>query len=161
MDSLNSLNREYTAQLSKGQIQKAYRGIMTFLSDLKKVFEQHHPDHATGALYFGYMDMSYFAFTPPGLRQLKLKIAIVYLHEENRFEVWLAAANRQVQASVLNQLSNRNIGRYELSRIQPGVDAIIASIITEQPDFDTPDELKQLIEAETIKFSEDMMGLFR
>ena len=35
MDSLNDCVKEYTIQLGKGQIQKAYRGIMTFMSDLK------------------------------------------------------------------------------------------------------------------------------
>lgn len=159
MEPLNSHIREYTAQLGKGQIQKAYRGIMAFMSDLKSDLERHHPASATGALYIGYMDMTYFAFTPPCLRQLKLKIAIVYLHEENRFELWLAAANRQVQASVINQLSNRDIGRYALSQVQPGVDAIIASAIATHPDFDSPDELKQLIETETIKFSKEMVSL--
>ena len=30
-----------------------------------KALEHKHPDYASGALYFGYMDMTYFAITPP------------------------------------------------------------------------------------------------
>jgi hypothetical protein len=80
MQSLNKSVREYTAQLQHGQIQKAYKGIMTFMSSLKTYLESCHPDHAVSGLYFGYMDMTYFAFTPLELKQRSLKIAIVYLH---------------------------------------------------------------------------------
>jgi hypothetical protein len=40
MGSLNDAVREYTAQLGLGHIQKAYRGIMSFFSDLKAVLER-------------------------------------------------------------------------------------------------------------------------
>ncbi len=32
---------------------------------------------------------------------MKLKIAIVYLHEDGRFEVWLGGSNRKIQAEFL------------------------------------------------------------
>lgn len=64
MDSFNNHVREYTIQLSKGQIQKAYKGIMTFMSGLRTYLESMYPEYTASALYFGYMDMTYFAFTP-------------------------------------------------------------------------------------------------
>lgn len=156
MDSLNSHIREYTVQLSKGHIQKAYRGIMAFMSDLRTYLESRYPDHVASTLYSGYMDMTYFAFTPSALKNAKLKIAIVFLHEECRFELWLAGTNRQIQAEYVQMLSHKDLGRYALSQIQPGVDSIIASTIVEQPDFDNPDELKKRIEAKTMEFSQDI-----
>ncbi|MGE5422325.1 MAG: DUF7000 family protein, partial [Ignavibacteriales bacterium] len=39
MDTLNNCIREYTIQLSHGKIQKAYKGIMTFMSGLSKYLE--------------------------------------------------------------------------------------------------------------------------
>jgi len=155
MDSLNDSICEYTETLKIGRIQQAYRGIMTFMYDLKNRIEQDRPELATGALYFGYMDMTYFACTPPELREQKLKIALVYLHEENRFEVWLAAANRQIQASVARQLSDKNLGRYTLVPIRPG-----ASTIVTQPDFDHPEVLSQLLENEVFRFSQEMVDFF-
>jgi len=73
MNTLNEHIREYQLQLSKGHIQKAYKGIMTFMSSLKSQLEKAHPDYFTSALYFGYMDMTYFAFTPPDLKEKKVK----------------------------------------------------------------------------------------
>jgi hypothetical protein len=160
MDSLNGYVREYTAQLRKGQIQKAYKGIMTFLSDLKVYLESAGPDYASSALYFGYMDMSYFAFTPPELKDKKLKIAIVYLHEECRFELWLAANNRKVQADYIELLKNKDIGGYTLTKAGPGVDSIIETIIARQPDFDNAELLKRQIEAMTREFTENVISIF-
>ena len=101
MTNLNDAINEYTAQLQKGQIQIAYRGIMTFMSTLKSTLESNHPDYAASGLYFGYMDMTYFAFTPLELKRRNLKIAIVYLHQENRFELWLVGTNRKIQAEYI------------------------------------------------------------
>jgi len=159
MNSLNKDIAEYTEQLSKGQIQRAYKGILTFMTELKATLEHEHTDYAAGALYFGYMDMTYFAITPPVLKNKKLKIAVVYLHEQSRFEVWLAGNNRQIQAQVIEQLSNKDLCGYTLSQMSPGVDSIIESILVEQPDFDKPDELKKAIETKTNKFTTDMITL--
>ena len=98
MKSMNDYINEYTNQLKKGHIQKAYKGILSFMSGLKTYLEKRHTDYTSGALYFGYMDMTYFAFTPVALKEKSLKIGVVYLHEENRFEVWLAGSNRRIQA---------------------------------------------------------------
>jgi len=159
MGLLNSLVQEYTRQLGKGQIQKAYRGIMSFMSGLKLHLSGLYPNFSTSALYFGYMDMTYFAFTPTELREKKLKVAIVYLHEEARFDAWLGGINRQIQAAVIDQLSQKNIGGYQLSQVQPGVDSIIETMLVAQPDFDNPDALKQQIETRVIEFVTDMMAL--
>jgi hypothetical protein len=132
---------------------------MMFMSDLKAYLESAGPDYASSALYFGYMDMSYFAFTPPALKDKKLKIAIVYLHEECRFELWLAANNRKVQADYIELLKNKDIRGYTLSQAGPGVDSIIATVIAEQPDFDNPEELKKQIEAKTLEFTKDVISI--
>jgi len=161
MTSMNELVREYTLQLSKNMIQKAYRGIMSFMADLRSDLEGKYPDFTATGLYFGYMDMTYFAFTPLTLKEMKLKVAIVYLHEENRFEVWLGGNNRQIQSQFIELLSQKDLGRHELSIVQPGVDSIIASQLIHQPDFDNPAGLKQQIEAKTLGFINYIILLLR
>lgn len=161
MKSLCECIKEYTAQLGKGYIQKAYKGIMTFMSDLKSHLESKYPDYISSALYFGYMDMTYFAFTPKELKDVKLKIALVYLHEESRFELWLAANNRSIQSKYITLLSGRNIGSYSLSQAAPGVDSIIESVIVEKPDFDNADDLKKQIEENTIKFACEIISILK
>ena len=156
MKMLNNHIREYQSQLSKGQIQKAYRGIMAFMSGLSKYLASNYSEYAVSALYPGYMDMTYFAFTPNDLRVKKLKVAIVYLHEKDQFEVWLAGNNRTIQAEYIALISRKNIGRHKLSQAQPGVDSIIESILVKKPDFDHPEELKEQIERMTLQFIKEM-----
>lgn len=156
VDSMNDLIREYTNQLNTGRIQEAYRGIMSFMSDLRTYLTERYPNYVTGSLYFGYMDMTYFAFSPTALRDRKLKIAIVYLHKESRFEVWLGAINRKVQAEYIEFFRLKNIGQYKLSQVSPGVDSILESILSDRPDFDNPEELKKEIERKTIEFAESV-----
>lgn len=159
MDSLNNHIKEYTIQLSKGQIQKAYKGIMTFMSGLRTYLEGMYPEYTASALYFGYMDMTYFAFTPSHLKNKKLKIAIVYLHEQCRFEVWLGGSNRKIQAEYIKLMSGKSLGDYKLSQVIPGVDSIIETILVEQPDFDHPEELKKHIDRKTIEFVNDITSI--
>ncbi|WP_320164220.1 DUF7000 family protein [uncultured Trichococcus sp.] len=159
MESINEYIKEYTAQLSKGRIQKAYRGIMTFMSALRSYLESRYPDYTVGSLYFGYMDMTYFAFTPADLKNKKLKIAVVYLHEKGVFEVWLAGNNRKIQAEYIALMSSENIGIYKLSQVIPGVDSIIESTLVEKPDFDHPEELKKQIEKKTMAFVKDIISV--
>lgn len=159
MEPMNDFINEYTKQLSKGQIQKAYKGIMTFMSGLKKYMENKYPEYTSSALYFGYMDMTYFAFTPLELKKNNLKIAVVYLHEQNKFEVWLGGGNRKVQAEYIEKLRHMDIGGYKLSRINPGVDSIIELQIIEQPNFDQVEELMQKVESKTIGFAEDILSI--
>lgn len=50
MDSLNNRVQEYTRQLQKGEIQKAYRGIMEFMSDLKGDLTGKYSDYVASSL---------------------------------------------------------------------------------------------------------------
>jgi len=159
MDSLNNYVSHYREQLSKGHMQKAYKAIMTFMSSLGTYLGKKYPAYSVSALYFGYMDMTYFAFTPPGLKSKKLKIAIVYLHQQGRFEAWLGAINRKVQAEYIELLSGKNTGKYKLSTVMPGVDSIIESILVGRPDFEKPEELKIEIEKKTLEFTNDITSM--
>lgn len=161
MNSLNNSIKEYTAQLKKGHIQTAYKGIMSFMSELKTYLENGFPYYFASSLYFGYMDMTYFAFTPPLLKEKKLKTAVVYLHGENCFEIWLAAGNRQLQAQYIKMLGGKNIKDYKLSQMQAGVDSVLTYTFAYQPDFDKRAELIKNIALQVIEFSNDIIMLLK
>ncbi len=158
-NSLNTCIQEYKIQLDKGYIQKAYKGIMAFMSDLRAYLDRNSPDYSTGAIYSGYMDMTYFAFTPPALKEKQLKIAIVFLHEDCRFEVWLAGSNRKIQADYIELFKAKDLGKYTLTQIKPGVDSIIESVIVERPDFNDFNELRKQIETATMGFIKDIISI--
>lgn len=152
MEKMGDYISEYKKQLEKGQIQKAYKGIMGFMSGLRLYLGKKHPDFILSNLYFGYMDMTYFAFTPPELKEKKLKIAIVYLHEHGKFEIWLGGINRKIQSQFIKLLTKKDLGIYELSPALPGVDSIIEATLVEKPDFDNSLELKKQIEKKVFGF---------
>ena len=159
MTSLGDDVREYTEHLRRGAIQRAYRGILAFMSDLRAQLERRYPDYAVSAVYPGYLDMTYFAFTPPALRDAKLKVAIVYLHAEDRLELWLGASNRRLQADIAQRMVGKDLGGYSLVPSGPGVDAIIADIAVGHPDFDSLEQLRTLIESKALAFADDMARL--
>jgi len=161
MEKLNSHIKEYRIQLKKGHIQKAYLGIMKFMSLLNRTLKNQYLEFSTGALYYGFMDMTYFAFTPKDLKENKLKIAIVYLHQEGRFEVWLSGVNRTIQDKYISLLQNKKMSKYKLSKVQPGVDSIVEGILVENPDFDQPMHLIEEISIQTLNFINDMRNYLR
>jgi hypothetical protein len=161
MCALNDDIREYTELLREGTVPRAYRGILTFMSELLRHMSASHPDHTVNAMYAGFMDMTYFAFTPPELKSRSLKIAVVYLHEENRFEVWLGGGNRKIQAEYIERLSAVDIGSYTLSKVNPGVDSIIEKRLVESPDFEDREALIRRLEEDVIAFIGDMNGILR
>lgn len=159
MKTMNDHVAEYTRQLQKGQIQQAFKGIMTFMSGLRKTIGKTHPEYSLGAVYFGYMDMTYFALVPEALKKKNLKIAIVYLHEQNKFEAWLAGGNRRVQAEYIGQLKQTKLEKYQLSQVSPGVDSIVEYCLVEQPDFNRDQELMEQIQSRVDEFIRDILPL--
>jgi len=156
MGSFNEYMLEYRKQVEKGDIQKAYKGLMEYIMSLRTYFAQKYPDHfVSGSIYYGYMDMTYFSFIPESLKQRKLKAAIVFVHETCRFEVWLAGVNKQVQAEYWKLLKESGWNKYPLVPTTKGVDSIIESILVDKPDFCDLESLTSQIESKTLKFIRD------
>jgi hypothetical protein len=141
MESLQSYLNEYKKQMEKGTIQKAYQGLMEYILDLRTYFNNRYPDHfVSGNIYYGYMDMSYFAISPESLKNRKLKIALVFIHKTLTFEVWLAGYNKQVQL------------KYSIAPTTKGLDYILACTLVENPNFNDLAGLTKQIEKETLNF---------
>ena len=148
---------EFKSQLEKGSIQKAYQGLMEYFMELRTHFQKKYPDHfVSGSLYYGFMDMTYFAFIPPSLKEQKLKPAIVFVYDTFRFEVWLAAANKQVQAKYWELIKESGWDKYRLVPTVKGYDSIIEDVLVEEPDFNDLDALTERIERGTLEFIGDV-----
>lgn len=157
MESFQESIAEYRSQLKKGVVQKAYRGLMEYIMGLRTHFTKAYPDYAVpGNLYFGYMDMTYFSVIPKLLKEHKLKIAIVFLHEEFRFEAWLSGVNRQVQAQYCEIIKESGWNNYKVVPQGKGVDSIIESILVNNPDFGDLDALTEQIEKAALEFIQDI-----
>jgi hypothetical protein len=148
---------EYRRQLEEGAIQEAYRGLMEYIMGLRIHFESRFPDYSvSGSIYPGYMDMTYFACVPPELKERKLKIAIVFVHDKFRFEVWLAASNKGAQKRYLDLLRESGWSKYHIASTTKGVDSIVDHVLAEDPDFSDLDALTERIEKGTLEFIRDV-----
>jgi hypothetical protein len=159
MESIHESMQEYKKQLEKGEIQKAYKGLMDYLAALKTHFKNKYPDLVvSGSLYSGYMDMTYFALFPKSLKDRNLKIAVVFLHEAFRFEAWLSGGNKQVQSKYWKFFNESGWDKYRLVSSTKGADSILEHTLVNDPHFSDLDALTKHIEKEALKFIKDVEG---
>jgi hypothetical protein len=158
MESLQQCVNEYKKQLEKGVIQRAYRGLMEYIMDLRMHFSKKFPDFSPGYIYQGYMDMTYFPIFPIEMTSSKLKIAIVFIHETFRFEAWLAAQNKPIQIKYRNVFQESNWEKYRISLPVKGADSIVEHTLVDNPDFGDLDALTEKIEKGTLTFISDIVG---
>ena len=157
LEPFHEYMKEYKNQMEKGDIPKAYQGLMDYIMDLRTYFQKKYPDYnVSGSIYYGYMDMTYFSFFPESLKLRKLKVGIVFIHETIRFEVWLFGYNKQVQAKYWKLVKESNWNKYRIPSTTEGVDSIIEYILVDNPDFRDLDALTKRIEEGTLKFIKDV-----
>ena len=157
MKSFHEYMSEYRKQMKKGDIKEAYKGLMEYIMDLRVHFKNKYPDYfVSGSIYYGYMDMTYFSFIPESLKRRKLKIAIVFIHDTCRFEVWLGGYNKQVQTEYWKLVTESGWNKYHIVPTTTGVDSIIENILVDNPDFSDLNTLTKQIERGTLKFIEDV-----
>ena len=157
--TLSTVIDSYCLAVAQGGLPRAYRGILAQLSQFQTAWEQAHPQDNVGALYPGYLDMSFVAIAPAAFGARRLKISLVYLHEDGRFTLWLTAGNRSIQAEVSNELAKKPLGAYSLTVLKPGVDAIISKDIPLPYFFDEPERLTAHLMDATEHFLFDMSAL--
>ncbi len=148
---------EYKAQLKRGAVKLAYRGVMEYILSLRTYLAKNYPDYyVSGSIYYGYMDMTYFSFHPATFTQRKLRVGIVFIHEDCQFQAWLAGYNKQIQSKYWKLFKESGWDRYALVPDTHGVDSIIEHVLDERPDFkDLADQTKR-IEKGVLKFINDI-----
>jgi hypothetical protein len=115
MKSLQENMIEFRKQLEKGAVQKAYQGLMQYMMSLKNHFNSKYPELSVSrSIYYGYMDMTYFSIIPKSMKDRELKIAIVFVYDSFRFEVWLSARNQKVLAKYWKIFTESGWNRYKI-----------------------------------------------
>jgi len=156
MESMPEYIKEYKKQMEKGAIQKAYQGLMEYIMDLRKQFSKKFPELPPGNIYHGYMDMTYFPIFPESLKSRKLKIAIVFIHETIKFEVWLVGYNKHIQAKYWKLFKAGVWNKYRMPATIKGVDSIIEHTLVDNTDFSDLDTLTEQIEKGILTFIDDI-----
>ncbi len=159
MKSLQENMIEYKKQLQKGIIQKAYQGLMEYMMSLKNHFTNKYPDFSIpGSIYYGYMDMTYFSILPKSMKDRDLKIAIVFLYDTFRFEIWLSGKNKQVLSKYWKVFKKSNWDKYKIVEPVKGIDSIVEHILVDNPDFSDLDDLTKQLDKGTLIFIKDIEG---
>jgi len=157
MKSLQENMIEYRKQLEKGAIQKAYQGLMQFMMSLKNHLSNQHPDFfVSGSIYYGYMDMTYFSVVPGSLKDRELKIAIVFVYDTFRFEVWLSGRNQKVLAEYWKIFTESGWDKYKIASQGKWADSILEHVLVDNPDFSNLDALTRQIDQGMLKFIKDI-----
>jgi hypothetical protein len=156
MESFHEYINEYRKQMEKGDIKKAYRGLMDYIMGLRTHLNKKYPDYFVTGIYQGYMDMTYFSFFPESLKHRKLKVGIVFVHETMRFEVWLFGVNKQVQTKYWKLFKDSGWNKYHIVPTVKGFDGIVDTVLVDNPDFSDLDALTKQIERGTLKFIKDI-----
>jgi hypothetical protein len=158
MGTLDKVIQELRRRLGEGAIQRAYRGIVSYMAHLRTVFAAQQGEGTVSGLYQGYFDMTYFALFPDALKKRQLKLAIVFNYQTFRFEVWLAARNRQLQRRYWELLHAAGYKKHPLVEPGMGIDAIVEVVLAENCSWDAEDHLTaQIIEGVKI-FERDIVA---
>ena len=157
--SLASCVEAYAGLVAQGDIARAYRAIVSALSQFKSAWEATHPADTGGALYQGYLDMSFVSISPAALSKQRLKISLVFLHDTGTFSLWLVAGNRAIQKNVSEALHTVPLGHYRLTMLGPGIDAIIEQPLPKPYAFDAPETLTATLVRAMECFTVDVIAL--
>lgn len=60
MKYVNKLVNKYTNLLQEGDLQLAYRTILSFINKMRIKIRKEHPEYAVGTTYQGQMDITFF-----------------------------------------------------------------------------------------------------
>ncbi len=104
------------------------------------------------------MDMTYFPLFPEKLKARGLKIAIVLIHEDIRFEAWLSGTNKAIQAEYWKLFGKMRWEHYRIPEELKGRDSIVECDLAVDPDFSDPVSLIRQIEERTLQFINDVTG---
>ena len=81
-----------------------------------------------------------------------MKVAVVFLHDTFRFEVWLAGKNKQVQTKYWKLIKESDWNRYHIVSTTKGADSIVEYILVDNPDFSDLGTLTEQIDRATLEF---------
>jgi hypothetical protein len=153
MKTLKDFLEVYRSEMQKGDVARAYRGIIDYMLMLRSNLRKKYPElSVSGNFYQGYMDMTFFTLVPVTLEGHRLKIALVFNHERISFEAWLSAINKEIQAEYLELFRKETWLDYRMPLFTKGSDSILECDLSTDPDFDHTEILTMQIEKGLWKF---------
>ena len=110
MNFNRDLLNEYKTILQTTDLIKAYQEFIKLFRFLRIELEKTMTEYRfQGNIAENGMDYSYFLFWNEELKSKGLKIAVVFVHRDFRFEVWVSGFNRKYQSKYYDILKDKEI----------------------------------------------------
>ena len=150
---LNYFVSAYKELLKIGDIQVAYAELVKYVQKLKTTFSNDLGDaYSYGNVFQGYMDYTYFYLSNDYLKNKKLKLGLVFNHNDVRFEAWLLGQTKDIQEKYLKLLkSTKWINGSEMPQY-----SIFEVTLVDNPDFNDLDALTENIKNKLIFVAENI-----
>lgn len=103
--SLSARIPAYKMVYASGELQRTYKDLVSIVQSLRTEFHKKYKGQFTVAnVLHGYIDFTYFYLQNDYLKKHKLKLAIVFNHQQAQFELWLLGQTKDVQISYWEKL---------------------------------------------------------
>ena len=104
---LNDQIPSYKEAFASGEIQKTYQSLVGIVQILRTEFSKKYKGkYSVASVMHGYIDFTYFYLQNEYLKRNKLKLAIVFNHQQAHFELWLLGKTKDVQIRYWEKLKD-------------------------------------------------------
>ena len=103
-----NLLKTYRELLQTTALIDGYQEFIKLFRSIRSELKNSMPEYQfQGSITENGMDYTYFSFTDQTLKEKGIKIVVVFLHKEFRFEVWASGFNRKSQLQYHERLKNQ------------------------------------------------------
>lgn len=155
MKDLNHYVDIYKEQLEKGDIQKAYLGLVKYVTKLGTTLSKSLSEsYSFGNIFQGYMDYTYFYYSNEFLKKRKLKMGLVLNHKKIQFEVWLLGQTIPIQEKYWEYFK---LTKWNKNRITKPQYSILETVLLANPNFNDLDKLSKQIEDKLMPLTDEII----
>ena len=155
MKDFNEYVDIYKEQLKKGDIQKAYVGLVKYVTRLATTLSNNLSEsYSFGTLFQGYMDYTYFYYTNDFLKKRKLKMGLILNHTKMQFEIWLLGQTIPIQEKFWQYFKTTTWNKNRPTRPQY---SILEAVVMEKPNFNDLEKLSKQIEEKLVLISDEII----
>lgn len=147
---------EYKNLIKTTELQQGYQEFIKLFRYLRIELEKELVEYRFSSnIVENNMDYSYFQLVNEKLKDLGIKIQVVFKHKDFQFEIWASGYNRQIQNKYYEKLKNKELP-YILNDQPNRIDYILKFSLDENLDLSDGLSIKTEIKNATIDFIENI-----
>lgn len=158
VNSINDRIRAYKKAFASGEIQQTYQRLVGIVQNLRNEFNKKcKGGFSVANVLHGYIDFTYFYLQNDYLKKHKLKLAIVFNHQQAHFELWLLGQTKDVQTAYWEKLkATKWVNKDSMPEW-----SIFEIVILANPDFDNEKLLSESVFSVFDDLSQEMFDTLK